>query len=460
MSLLSNDVGTMEAPGRLTEAPVEEKSGERAPEIPSIDAYFDQTSQRFLVEDQSNRWISINATMMKKWLQKNGLSGRPEVPGTLSPADDYLSAIPFERSVDYAGPLAGQASGYYEENGVRCLITDSPKIIEPSEGDWPILLELLWNLFCEADGIDQRPYVYGWIKCGYEALRSGSKRPGQVICLAGDAGCGKSLFQLLLTEIFGGRSARPYQYMSGATPFNLNLAQAEHLMIEDEAPSTDMRKRREFGAHIKEMTVNKNQNLHGKGKNQMCLSLFHRVSVSTNTEPQNLMVLPPLDDSITDKLMLLKIHSRPMPMPTTTDEEKELFWNTLLGELPGFLAYLETYQLPSELQSPRFGVIHYHHPELLRAINELSDEAHFLAIIDREIFGRGRIDYWKGRAEQLERELRDTSSWPEISRLLRGQHACGRLLGVLKKQESDRISQDRTNQGGREWMIKAPNGPR
>ena len=37
--------------------------------------------------------------------------------------------------------------------------------------------------------------------------------------------------------MFGGRAARPYQFMSGLTSFNSDLFEAEHLMIEDEQAS-------------------------------------------------------------------------------------------------------------------------------------------------------------------------------------------------------------------------------
>ena len=63
------------------------------------------------------------------------------------------------------------------------------------------------------------------------------------------------MLQNILTVILGGRAAKPYQFMTGGTGFNSDMFGAEHLMIEDESPSTDMRARRAFGAQIKNMTV-------------------------------------------------------------------------------------------------------------------------------------------------------------------------------------------------------------
>ena len=52
------------------------------------------------------------------------------------------------------------------------------------------------------------------------------------------------------------------------------------------------------------------------------------------------MILPPLEKSINDKIMIFKATQHPMPMPTSTGQEKAAFWQTLLRELPAFVHYL------------------------------------------------------------------------------------------------------------------------
>src|SRR5204862_7823749 len=90
---------------------------------------------------------------------------------------------------------------------------------------------------------DQLSYGFAWLKVAYEALRAGVWRPGPALALAGPRNCGKSLLQQLITLILGGRSAKPYRYMRGGTEFNADLFGAEHLCIEDEHCSTDIRSR-------------------------------------------------------------------------------------------------------------------------------------------------------------------------------------------------------------------------
>src|SRR5262249_55665202 len=156
--------------------------------------------------------------------------------------------------VAYAGSLAGHRKGFYENGSHRILVKDSPLLIEPVPGRWPLFGGIIHNML----GADQQIYLFGWLKVALESLRSATPRVGQALTLAGPSDCGKSLLQNIFTLMLGGRSAKPHRYMSGITPFNGELfeAEAEHLMIEDEEASTDIRARRNFGAKIKDITAN------------------------------------------------------------------------------------------------------------------------------------------------------------------------------------------------------------
>ncbi|WP_196301286.1 hypothetical protein, partial [Streptococcus pneumoniae] len=72
--------------------------------------------------------------------------------------------------------------------------------------------------------------------------------------------------------------------------------------------------------------------------------------------PQDLMVLPPMEDSVREKFLLLKI--RPATFPAMTEpHEFANFKAKLVGELPAFLHYLQTvFKVPAALRSARYGV--------------------------------------------------------------------------------------------------------
>ncbi len=245
--------------------------------------------------------------------------------------------------------------------------------------------------------------------------------------------------------------------MTGITAFNADLFEAEHLTVEDEHASMDLRSRRHFGTQVKAMTVNETQRCHGKHQKGLILRPFWRLSISLNDEPENMMVLPPMDDSLEDKIILLKASRRPMPMPTTTQEERVAFWNKLLNELRAFLDFLISWEAPEELLSRRFGITHFHHPELLAAIDSLAPEYRLLSLIERELFPAFTREVWKGTAEDLERILsNDTSPCRvEARKLFSFNTACAVYLGRLQKKYPRRVEYHRTS-SSRTWTILPP----
>ena len=422
--------------------------------LPPFPAFYDVGRKDYWIQNDRGSWIVVNETSLKRQLRAAGISGKCPDGEIISPLDTGLIEIQTKFDVAYAGPLAGHKQGVYEVNGSRILVTDSPKLIEPKEGNWPLIASVLKSLLNDPIE-DQRSYFFGWLKIAIHAQRAGQPRPGQAIVFAGPRDSGKSLVQNLTTVILGGRVSKPYRYMRDATTFNGELFGAEHLMIEDEIASTDIRARRAFGSRIKEMTVNQMQSHHAKNRQAITLTPFWRVTISLNDEPENLLILPPIDESLADKIMLLKTHKGPMPMPTHTDAERTAFWNALLSELPAFIFYLERWPIPNELKCERFGITHYHHADLLAALEELSPENRLLELVDATIFSHANASTWEGTATALEQELYNGLRGREARRLIAWENAIGTYLGRLAKKHPKRIEYVRTDQR-RSWRIIPP----
>jgi hypothetical protein len=424
------------------------------------EVYFDFHRGNYWTRNERGGWIMVCETQVNRMLRASGVSPKRPEGCHVSPLDEQLLAIQERMDVHYAGPLAGYHAGIYTVGEKRILVTESPRLVPPVQGDWPILGKLIEGLLVDGD-CDQRPYLFGWLRIALEALRARQRRPGQVLALCGPHDCGKSLLQNLITTLLGGRSAKPYQFMAGQTSFNADLFEAEHLMIEDDQSSTDIRARRNFGAAIKAICVNDTQRCHPKGRAAITLTPFWRVSITVNNEPENLMVLPPLDDSLEDKLVLLRAFKRPMPMPTDGMEDRTAFLATLQSELPAFAHFLMTWIIPEELRSNRFGVTHYHHPELVAAINSLAPEQKLLLLLNSELFTTPAAGPWHGTAAELEIQLTGTNSrcGYEARKLLSWPTACGVYLSRLATRMPERIEHDRTAES-RKWTIHPPDsGP-
>ncbi len=419
--------------------------------------YYDTGSRTYLVPNSRGGWVPVNDTATGRELRRLGISPHFPKNSFTSPMEDMLSRIQTEQDVAYAGPLAGYAAGIETINARRILVTDSPNIITAKPGKWPQLRRIFTAMLAD-DEHDQLSHFLGWLKCSRETLTQGVRRPGQALALAGPADSGKSLVQWVITQFLGGREARPYRYMTGATPFNRELFSAEHLVIEDDNPSTDLRARRNFGAKIKEMTVNGAASCHGKNREAISLTPFWRLSITVNDEPENLMMLPPLDESLRDKLILLRVKRPDVPLPQTT-EERPVFQREWIAELPALAHFLEQWEIPERLRSTRFGIAHFLHPELSASIDRLAPEAKLLELIDGDIFSDPDTSKpWIGSAEELERHLsRDTNSTAarkQAEKLFSFNTACGVYLGRLRDKLPERFS--RCGKHGRKWTIQPP----
>ena len=424
---------------------------------PSFDAYYDAVRKEYLVRNSGGRWLSHPVASFKMLLRKHGISTKLAEGARVSQAEAIILEIQDTRDVRYAGPLAGRDTGFYDECGVRFLVTDSPRIVAPVPGDWGTIRAFLTGLvgMDPGHGEKQLAVLFGWLKCAYEALAAAKRQPGQALVLAGPVQCGKSLLQAIITALLGGRCAKPYRYLAGRTDFNSELFAAEHLALEDEQSTTDIRSRMQLGSHIKEITVNEMHSCHGKNREAVSLCPFWRLSISLNDDEESLLVLPPIKDDVADKLILLRCMRSPSGFPTGTPELREEYWQRLMAELPAFIDYLTKWPIPEELADERFGVAYFHHPELLRSLESLAPETRLLELIDRELW---RVHYessWEGSAAELEGLFRQTGSTVsfDINRLLTWPNACGTYLARIAEKHPDRVSRHRTGDA-RLWTIQ------
>lgn len=418
-------------------------------------AYYDKNRKECLVIDSKADWYPVNETQLRRQCKVRGMAVKGTDEQPISPFDYFVVDLQDKRGVHYAGPLAGHKRGHRTVNGVPILVTSSPEFIEPMKGDWRVIRQLVTGMFDDPKH-DQLSYFFGWLKSASQALRAGVNKPGQVLVLAGPAEAGKSFLQTIITWTLGGREVKPYAYMTGSTDFNSQLFGAEHLRLDDEQASTDMRARRAFGARIKELLFGHAQRMHGKHRDELTLDPIWRMTISVNDEPEHVLVLPPIDESLEDKLIILRVTKKAMPMPTETTEQIKALTTAIKSELPAFIHFLvNEHEIDSSMRNQRCGIRHWHHPELMTAIRELSPQARLLSLIDMEI---NPSPFWEGSAEELEHLLVGSGSTvkTEAQRLLAWNNACGTFLGRLAKENPERVKSARTSEA-RLWRIYPTN---
>lgn len=413
-------------------------------------AYYDSGKKTYWARNVAMEWQELTQANLKLLLRANGFSTERLADNGLNYADDKLLKISQENGVHFAGPVAGFAPGLFEVSGSRVLVTRGPRMIAPKKGSWKTLGNLLAQLLGS-----QRKYFAAWIKWALRSLQAGPPwNPGQLLGIAGPPGCGKSLLQQLVTLMLGGRAAKPYRYMIGETQFNSELFGAEHLMIEDEPSSNDLRTRRHFGAQIKNMTVNKEQSFHGKGRNALTLQPFLRLSITLNDEAESLMVLPPLDADLRDKIILLRANPVTFPFPSKQFPTNQHYWAQLVSELPAWHYYLANWEIPEDMQDQRFGVVGFQNEDLLFEVDSLSPELKLWQLVEASGIMGDLTGHWEGTAIELERELRSRDRSGEVGRLLSFNTASGVYLSRLRSKRPDEVSQRKERGNRTVWTLK------
>lgn len=435
------------------------EAGEDAP----LDAYYDSNRKEYLVQNSGGRWLSLGDAGFRRILRSKGYSAtlsdaERAQNETLSEVEREILRLQDTRDVKFCGPLAGRRSGFYDENGARFLVTESPRLIEPSDGDWPLISGILAGLLAgsgEGHGETQLEVIIGWLASAAQSLYSGKRQPGQALVLAGPAACGKSVLQNeIITPLLGGRSAKCALYVQGKTNFNGELFGAKHLMLEDEQSETRIKSRLALAAHIKQICVNAIQPCHAKHRPIINLSPFWRLTISVNDEPERLLIIPPLARDVEDKLILLRCHPFQWPRPVGSTAQWAAFTSALRGEFPAFLNHLLNHSIKNTMHSDRYGIKAWHHPELVRAIEELSPEAHLALIISRWFPESSTV--WTGTADELrtrlfafhetDRDARELLNWP---------NACGTYIARLQARPRSPLTViQRRSTERREWEIR------
>lgn len=400
-------------------------------------------------------WIDLPRERYKAHLMARGFGPRM--------VEAIICWCEINERIQYFGPVAGRAPGYYEDNGNRIIVDRGPVLLETAPGHWDNLRKIIEGLLYFGEtperGKIQTDTFYGWLRSSIEALRGGKRQSQQVLVICGPEDCGKSLLQHLITHFLGGRSAKAHRYFSGQTTFNGDMLGAEHLIIEDDYMPSDIKSRLALGAQFKQFAVGTEAvSFNAKFQQAINLRAFFRVSVTCNDESENLMVLPPLNGDIGNKIVVLRASRFDMPMPTVTAEEKEVFWNSLYNEIPAFLWWLQNeFELPMDRVDRRYGVSSWIHPDILEKVADTAPEEAMLGLVDKHYFynvpeAKGPLEI---TAEQLRMDLLSSGDdyvRRQAERLLPMAHSTSTYLTRLAKNRGDRIEKIRKG-NLRTWKI-------
>ncbi len=347
--------------------------------------------------------------------------------------------------VAYAGVLAGYSAGIHVINGMRILVTESPRLILPQPGECSTIRLFVESLFFDEEHRQQAIYFYLWLAKSFAAYyrqitegKTDTFRHCPALAIFGPRGCGKSaLIDLVLTPLFGGRKADPMNYLREAK-FNKELFAASLLVLDDKGASANLAERRQRGEGIKDLIWKPEQRMEGKGVDALNLSPFWRLVIAGNDDDAGLQVAPALSPSLLDKLLILR--ARQAEGLPVTNEENDAWATAIRAELPAFAAYLLAWKPPEGLTlDPRTRVVNFQHPQIVSALRELQPEMRLLELIDT----LGLIDqdapFWDGKASEFEAAMRKKDEQGILSNHFGGA-ATGRMLSELARVYPERVT--------------------
>lgn len=331
-------------------------------------------------------WNDHQTEAAKRHLRVAGCSDRVRKGQIVSEIDKVLVYIDNNRRVSAAVPMLFMKDEIVPYNGHKYLNTNTKKAMEPAEdGDpkhWPWIHNFIMTGFDgEQDGIPAHEFWLGWMKRLWLTAYLGNPQQGQSIIVAGEAHTGKTFVSKCLIGVAMGGSAIAEDLLLQKTKFNSQAAECAIWRCDDAISEGDYKTKQILAASLKAMASNPEVLYHPKYMTPQQLPFKGRVILTCNVDPESLKILPFLDGTIKDKLMLFRISPTYDPHFFTTNTENE---NRVLQELPHFLRYLMDYQVHPgviDAANPRFEIKSFHHKQLVAEANSEQRESILAEVI-------------------------------------------------------------------------------
>lgn len=379
--------------------------------------YYPKGAKNYLYRTSDGSYTPVDRRGATNHLVKCGFMCKNCGENSLSETDCFLTDLDAQ-PMDWVGPLAGRKSGMHRINQKRILVTTSPTLVTPVQGEYPLIRAFVNGLLDYDPATDPNPskksdepvnqscVFFSWLAFAVRDLYDGGKFcPAQALVLAGPKRVGKNVCQDIITQCLGGRHASPFSAMVGETAFNGELLGAEHWMIADEQHGNGYAEKQKLQSAIKKFCVNQSLSFNAKYSEAISLDPYRRLTISLNDDAESLRVLPDLTENSADKLMILHAFGKPFHGDGTSFDCFGDWWKVVLCELPALIYDLiNNFKIPGELQDRHYRVVSYHNEDLVEALQSTKPETAFAEIVLRWLTPQMHIHGtapWRGTARAL-----------------------------------------------------------
>ena len=407
----------------------------------------------FWKQDNGN-YLPGNSQDTRKSLLTNGV---PDLAGTSGQklVDELMQRTRLEQDLAFAGVVAGYDAGIQQISGMKVLCTQSPKIPAMDSTSDPSMLYLtLRGIFPDPESFNR---FSAWLFGAWEMLSNREYHPLPALALVGPAGCGKSLLFELIRWILGDYpTGKGIKFLRGETNFNADLCESVLIATDDEIPPSGPKARHALGQSIKGIATCLPQRIEAKGIDAVTLLPHWRVVIATNTEPEKVTVLPPIDESTEDKILILRCEKNTLPFE---EDGREIRLQKLKDAVPGWLALQDAMRDSyTQYADTRFRYVRgWQDPDILELLAVHEPEAKLLSLIDmiasNTALRNPFLRVWKGSSAQLEMLVREHESTRHMAQgIFTWRNACGTYLEKLSKRYPERVRRAMPIRS-REWEI-------
>lgn len=400
------------------------------------DTWFD--GQKYWVKDGRSTWSPIAKEDFVTRLRLAGFSHKSRKQNDpASEIDEVVVYVQDERRIHGAAPFLFDFNEVVEMGPKRYINTHAHlRAMEPAgDGDpanWPHLFDW-WNGWM--DDPTSISYVMAWLQRFYVGSLEGEANLGHSLIIAGDADKGKSLFSTyILPKVFAG-GADAGRFLMGQEAFNKELSQSPVWYIDDNTSGATSAEHRRFSEMLKKLSATPKVTVRAMWSEPVDIERRGRIVLTTNTDADSLAILPNLDGTILDKLMIVKMSDKHVPW--FHQMSKNQIEGIIAKELPHALHWLAYHFIPPkrvvEGASGRFGINTYHHPDIISISKDLSSMQREYEMIEFWWKLRNSKEPWEGNVSALMGELETYEQMRVFTRSM-NKVTFGRTLAKLEAQ--------------------------
>ena len=387
---------------------------------------FVYDGQKYWSESQSKFWVPCNAESFRISLKVgSNLDSRVTKGSTPSEVDKAINDVQLLKRVDSAmpfvhmhpGPITIEGKQYLNTSDVFCMPPASKQTTREWGDGFPWMAKFLDELF---EPHDQLLVLLAWWKRFYEGGHKLRPELGHALFIVGPSNCGKTLFSSnILSKSVGGHMDAT-EFLLGGSGFTASCVKAPIMSIDDGVSSGHSRDHATFAKKLKALIANPTQRYNEKYAQEGLVKWHGRVLVTLNDDPDALQMLPDLQKSLMDKLIILKAKRPAEDFPPSWELEK-----IILKELPHLLSWLLNWEVPKEISgNNRFGVASYCNDDIKHEATSISNDQSF-------------VDLMHMYFAELKVEEPNTTQWVgSPTKLLNDMHACEAISNMLLKDYS------------------------